>query len=341
MPVQPIKCVVVGYGYWGPNLVRNIIENTKYELVGIVESDLERRSEASARFNVPVFETLDFMELNDVKLAVIATRPRSHLSLVEYFTLRKIICLIPKPVGDSSSANKAMLQISEKFQNPIFAEYTYLHSDALRKIRSWFVEGSKPQSYVSYRCSLGIIQSDVNVIQDLASHDLANLIWLKRELPVSVQAVNLGSKINLKSTSCFLSLKWGDGFFAAVHVNWLAPSKHREITIMKENEAIIFDEMRKESPLTLIAYDETFKISDSENPKVIETRNISFKMGQEKIVPLNGIESLKLEFENLAVHINSGFKSEFPCDHELSSGVWKIMDSLQLSLENEGTIVNV
>ena len=338
-----IRAVVVGYGYWGPNLVRNILLNSEYELVGVIDNDSERAQLASDTHGVPTFESVsEIIGIEKIDLAVIATRPSSHIKLVEFFASNGVNCLITKPSGASRADALMMQNHADTFGVKVFCDLTYYFSPYIR----FLLENERANAiiqemkeYVSYRTALGIIQSDVDVIADLAVHDIYILKLLKGSTPTQASAVSLGIDSGKQIHSAFISLRWEDGFSAAIHVSWKAPKKTRQISIVSDSEGIILEELNSAAPLQLVKIFPRFSNSSELNPAILKSRNTSYTLGNAEIPMIVPSEALANEFTMLSKALLTDFE-DFPSIAD-AVDIWSIVEAIRNSMHAEGKYVNV
>lgn len=340
MSSKKINVVLIGYGYWGKRLAATIASNPFFNLAMIVESDPIKRNIALNLFNIPVFENYINLNYLNVDFCVIATRPGSHLSIAEFFLPRKIPCLITKPVTSSLIEAKRLRNLSRSSGTKIFVDYTYLYSGYLHEIKKWVKTSIQLESYTSHRSSLGIIQADVSVMEDLGSHDIANLVYLLDELPSVVRMAPMLKNRNFSYQDNFFSLSWQDNFIANVFVSWRSPKKIRNITLMAANEALILDEM-SENPLSTITFEQDFKQTNIDSEENFEKRNISYSMGPIRAIPIDKKTPLEIEFERIANVLLARELEEYVCMDDLFIDVWKVMEALKESSLNEGAEINV
>jgi predicted dehydrogenase len=341
--VNKIKVIVVGYGYWGPNLVRNIQLNSDFELICVVDADQNRAQAAEIAHQIPTFNSISELgDLSQIDLAVIATRPSSHLSMVEFFAKNKINILLTKPCGASRKDAEKMQALSEKFQVMIFCDFTYRFSPYIEFLlldeRAAEII-NEMQEYVSYRTSLGIFQSDVDVIADLAVHDIYILNLLRGAIPKYVNAFSIGLTVPKHPHSAFISLRWEDGFSAALHVSWKSPKKTRLISIVSDSQAIIIEELNKSAPLQLVKIAPNFSQSSNIDSDLKKSRNESYSIGDVVLPSIVQTESLKNEFAALASEIRTR-SGVFPTVDQAIE-VWLVVEAIMKSIETEGSTTYV
>jgi len=340
--MKKIKVVVVGYGYWGPNLVRNILLNKNYELMYVIDSDENRVKAASEKHGVSTKSSVhEIPELKTIDLAVIATRPSSHLELISLFADFNIDCLVTKPSGKSKQDSMAIQNISKSKNVKVYCDFTY-HFSAyinflLNDVKAQTII-SDMKEYVSYRTSLGIIQADVDVIADLAVHDIYILKLLKGNMPSKVSALSLGTGPGEQVQSAFISLVWADGFRAALHVSWKSPKKSRLISIISDKAGITLEELNQQAPVQIVEITPGFESSTNLGPDLIKTRNESYSIGSIEQPTIPPGESLAIEFEALVEALRHN--GEFPSISD-AVDVWSVVEGIRKSIENDGETVEI
>lgn len=340
-----INVALIGYGYWGPNLARNIVLNSGYRLVAIVDQDEKRREIANSLYGVSTYSSHEKIDASlRIDLVVICTRPSSHKALASHFIEKNINVLISKPCGLSSAEAEEIAILAEKFKVNVFCDFTYHFSPLINFLRSnpLATEVVKEmREYTSYRTSLGIVQSDVDVLADLAVHDIYILLLLKTELPIFVNCLRTNSSDISQLHTAFLTLTWADGFTAAIHVSWNSPKKVRLISIASKNHGVILEEMNREAPIQLVHFvpnDSDYAALSAEEKY---TRNISFLMGDLKVPKIEMYEALAQE----TVMISRALQDENSEIVIPTAGsavkVWKVIEALRESYRLGGLAQNV
>lgn len=337
---KKINVILIGYGYWGKRLALTIRNNSDYFLSAVFETNPIQAASARTDGVNQVLESYENFNLTDVDLCVIATRPKTHLLIAKHFLLNKIPCLITKPVTASMLEAIELDKISKLTGTKLFFDYTYLYSSYLENMKLWMNNVVQPESYMSHRSALGIIQSDVSVIEDLGSHDISNLIYLLGKLPSSVQSIFPLQNKYFPNSDNFFTLNWNEEFTANVFISWRSPKKIRHINIMAKQESIVLDELNS-NPLSVISYEPDFvkqeKISDS----IFEKRNISYSMGQSVNIEIDKTTPLEIEFNRLANHFLDRSDISYVCSDSFFLNVWKVIDALNKSSENFGVVTDV
>jgi predicted dehydrogenase len=293
-----LNALVVGFGYWGPNLARNIHQSPNYNLLGIIESENERASIARATYDVEVVSKIDEVTgLDSVDIVFIATKPASHFDLARFFIEEGKNVVLPKPVTTSAQEAVALMELADENNVLIFCDYTYFYSDNFKYMNTW-IHDNELLHYTSYRCSLGILQSDVDVIADLASHDFSMLYKLTGEVPSEIYSLDTSHKKYMgNTTSATIFAKWKSGLTADINVSWNAPKKIRKVVLSAPTSSLLVDETNPLQQLSIVQFSKNE--SELSAGDLSYRRNTSFTLGEEKFVNFERTESLATEIDTL------------------------------------------
>ncbi len=236
-----INIAVVGCGYWGPNLIRNFMANQNTNLLWVCDLDPQRLDAVLAIYPSVKKTTYfpDILEDSDIEGVVISTPVSNHYQLAKSCLENNKHVLVEKPFVTNSKQALELIALAEEKKLQIMCDHTFCYTGAVQKIKQIIDSGELGDIlyYDSVRVNLGLIQNDVNVIWDLAVHDLAIVDFLFEKKPTSVSAhgvVHTGNSENIG----YLILNYQDSFIAHFHVNWLAPVKIRK-TLIGGNKKMI------------------------------------------------------------------------------------------------------
>lgn len=238
---------VVGCGYWGPNLIRNFNLLKECTLKAICDTDETRLAAIAAHY--PKAETYTnydaFLNDADLDAVVIAVPVRFHYDLARRSLLAGKHTFIEKPMASSIDECIKLNELSEQQGLILMIGHTFLYSPVVRKIKEIVDSGELGKiNYISARrLNLGLYQKDINVVWDLAPHDLSIILYLMNACPVEVNcrgkttsAVNIYDVANM-------SLAFSDGGFATVHSSWLDPKKVRDMAIVGDRKMLVYDDL--------------------------------------------------------------------------------------------------
>ncbi|MCR2784989.1 MULTISPECIES: Gfo/Idh/MocA family oxidoreductase [unclassified Microbacterium] len=309
---ERLNVAVIGAGYWGPNLARNFRASADWNLVAICDLDQERaRGVADSVGGVPI--TSDLAELlRDpiVDAVAIATPARTHHAIVLAALAAGKHVMVEKPLADTRERGAEMVRVAEERGLVLMADHTYCYTPAVLKIRELVAEGALGDILFvdSVRINLGLIQPDVDVFWDLAPHDLSIMDFV---LPGGLAATSVsahGSDPLRTGRSCvgYLAMPLECGAMAHVHVNWLSPTKIRQMVIGGTKRTLVWDDLNPQQRLSV--YDRGVDIDAVSKVTSADTRaaNISYRLGDTWAPALPEREALGGVVSELAAAIREG-----------------------------------
>jgi predicted dehydrogenase len=327
-----IKIAVVGYGYWGPNVVRNVLERPELELWGLCDRSAEQTARFSRRY--PGVRTCDKLEevLADpgVDAVSIATPPATHHELVKQALEAGKHVLVEKPLARTSDEAHELIDLAERDDLVLMPGHTFLYSPAVNKIRQLIGDGDLGEVYfvTSSRMNLGIYQAD-GVVWDLAPHDLSILLyWLQQ--PVSIVAAS-GSTVfrNGVPETAFLTVCFEGGPTANVQLSWLAPRKVRQMVVVGSKRMVIYDDTASDDPVRI--YDRGF---DFDEPATFGEYQLTYRSGDMVVPRLEAAEPLGLELQDFANAIETGSR---PRSHaRIGAEIVRVLEGAHRSLTSSG-----
>ena len=246
-PRDILQVGVVGYGYWGPNLVRNFAEVPGATVAAVAELR-SHHLEAIARRYPAIRTTTDHRELfadQRIDAVVIATPVSTHFDLARQALLAGKHVLLEKPMTSTVEQADELIELAHSHGLILMVDHTFVYTGAVQKIKQLVLGGELGPIYYwdSVRVNLGLFQHDVSVIADLATHDLSIMDYVLDRRPVAVTATGIahvpGQPVNTAYLTCFFE----DDFLAHFHVNWLAPVKVRRTLIGGQRRMIVYDDL--------------------------------------------------------------------------------------------------
>jgi len=286
---------IVGYGYWGPNLVRNFSDLDGVRVVGICDMNSKRLAAAHKKFpGVETFsEFADFLKTPGLDAVCVATPVSTHFKLARAALAAGKHVLVEKPLASSTREVRALMVLAEKKSLVLLVDHTFIYTGAVRKIREMAAGGElgKIQCYDSVRVNLGLFQHDVNVLWDLAIHDLAIMDYVLGERPSAVSATGLSHVPGQPENVAYLTLFYTSNLIAHINVNWLAPVKVRRTLIGGSKKMIVYDDLEPSEKLKV--YDKGISIQQSQEK--IYDMLISYRTGDAWLPKLDATEALALE----------------------------------------------
>jgi predicted dehydrogenase len=336
-PEAPLRTVVVGYGYWGPNLVRNVMERPEFELVALCERDLARGQAFNAKVpGVPVMCDLDEV-LDDptVDALIVATPPHTHHAICKAAMLAGKHVLVEKPLATTSMDAVDLVDTANTRGVLLMPGHTFLYSPPVAKVRQLIDRDVLGEMYfvTSARMNLGKYQKD-GVICDLAPHDLSILLhWIEEPI---VQVAASGRSVFQSGVpeTAFLTVTFAGGATANIELSWLAPRKVRQMVVVGSRRMVQYDDT---------AGDEAIRIYDRgmefETPANFGEYQLTYRSGDIIAPRLEPAEPLALELADFAHCIRTGAT---PRSHQyLGLEVVAAMEAAQESLMRGGVPVAV
>jgi len=245
----------VGYGYWGPNLVRNFSDVPDCEIGTVCDLNPDRRA-LVARRHPSVATTADPEDLiRDPRIdaVVIATPVSSHFELAMRALAAGKHVWVEKPLTLNSAQAARLVEQADRVNRRLIVDHTFVYTPAVRKIRDLVMSDALGQIYYydSVRVNLGLFQHDVDVIWDLAVHDLSIIDYVLPERPVAVSATGMAHVPGEPENIAYITLFFESSLIAHVHVNWLAPVKVRRALIGGSRKMIVYDDLEASEKIKL------------------------------------------------------------------------------------------
>ncbi|MDY0305767.1 MAG: Gfo/Idh/MocA family protein [Desulfovibrio aminophilus] len=245
---------LIGYGYWGPNLARNFSTNKRCALKRIVEIDPARRNKAAQSHpGVEVTaDAADVLGAADIDVVVIATPVSSHFPLAQEALLQGKHVWLEKPITRTADEAARLVELASAKNRVLLVDHTFLFTSAVAKIKKVIASGELGRIlyYDSVRVNLGLIQSDVNVVWDLAPHDLS---VMDHVLQSRVQAISVhGARhFGRYEEMAHVSLYFEGNVMAHLHVNWLSPVKVRQTLIGGDKKMLVWNDLENEEKIRI------------------------------------------------------------------------------------------
>jgi predicted dehydrogenase len=294
---------VIGCGYWGPNLLRNFHESRDCRLVAVADLNQDRLNWAHGQY--PHIKTSSVIsELIDdpaVDAVAIATPVNTHYELAMRCLRAGKHVLVEKPLCHRADLARELIAEATKRGLTLMVDHTFIYTPAVRKIRQLVDAGDLGQIhyYDSARINLGLVQADVNVLWDLAVHDLSIIQYLFSEAPQAVSATGMRHIAGRPETVAYLTLHYASGLIAHCHVNWLSPVKVRRTFIGGSRKMVVYDDVEPTDKIRV--YDSGVKLgqaTEEEKSQADYRLRIDYRKGDIWIPHLEGKEALRLEVEH-------------------------------------------
>ena len=245
--MKPINVGVIGCGYWGPNLIRNFVDNDSAQLRWICDVDERRLTEMLRRY--PFAQTTtEYQKLvgdSELDAVAVVTPVATHFSIASEFLRAGKHVLLEKPLAATVQQSEQLVELAEKNARTLMVDHTFVYTGAVRKIKEIVSSGELGDLlyFDSVRINLGLFQRDINVLWDLAPHDLSIMDYLIERQPEGLSAIGSCHIEEGIENIAYLIMKFADDFIAHFHFNWLAPVKIRHTLIAGGSKMILYDDI--------------------------------------------------------------------------------------------------
>lgn len=330
-----IRVGVIGYGYWGPNVVRNLSALENCTVAGLCDRSPAALKRASRLYpGVPL--TTDFSEMiaaSDVDAVAIVTPVWTHYELAKAALEQGKHVFVEKPFTSTSAQAEELIELAARRNLQIMVDHTFLYSGAVRKIRELVDNGTLGPLYYfdSTRVNLGLFQHDVSVVWDLAPHDLSIMDYIIREKPEAVVATG-GNHLNGLADMAFITIYFPGNIVAHINVNWLSPVKVRTTLIGGRDKMLVWNDLEPDEKIKV--YDKGVAITSGEG---VYNLLVSYRSGDVWAPKCDATEALRLE---LGTFLSSIERSEAPVnDGQAGLRVVRLLEAAEESLHARGRLV--
>jgi len=334
-----IKIALVGYGYWGPNLLRNFFECSDTQVVAVC--DLNSANLQKAKLRYPMVEcTTDYdtiLKNTQIDAVAIATPVSTHFSLAMKALQAGKHIFIEKPMTCSTEQGMRLLEESSKRGLQIHTDHTFVYTAAVRKIRNLLDNGTlgEPLYYDSVRVNLGLFQHDVNVIWDLAVHDLSIVNYLFKEKPVVVSANGIAHIQGNPENTAYITLHFESKMIAHIHVNWLSPVKIRQTLIGCSKKMLVYNDLEPTEKIKV--YDSG--VNTESDPQKVHDMLVGYRTGDVWSPNIPPTEALQVEIKHFAECIQRNVPTE--TDGHAGLNVVKALEAAEKSMHAFGRPVSL
>jgi predicted dehydrogenase len=340
--MKPTRIGIVGCGYWGPNLLRNFIENEAAEVRWICDLDPSRLAVMGRRY--PAAETTaDYHKLlqdHSLDAVVIATPVATHYEFARDALESGKHVLIEKPITARASEAEELIRIAEKTGRILMVDHTFVYTGAVRKMKELVTGGDLGELlyFDSVRINLGIFQRDINVVWDLAPHDLSIMDYLIDIRPIALTATGSSHIERGIENIAYVMLRFPGEFIAHFHFNWLAPVKIRRSLLAGSRKMVVYDDIEPTEKIRVYDKGVTTNRSEDEREAVYKTL-VSYRTGDVWVPKLDSTEALKYV---CAEFLDSIRKNRQPLtDGYAGLRVVKLLEAAQQSIDEGGRLIDL
>lgn len=336
-----ISCGLIGYGYWGPNLARNISRDINTHISYISDIDSARVMVARAELG-PIktcSDPYDLIRDPDVDAVVITTPVETHFDLAYAAVSEGKHVLISKPMTRTTAQAETLVELAARKNVVLMVDHTFLFSNPVRKIAEILKSNliGNVNYFHSNRINLGLFRSDVSVLWDLAPHDISILLYLLKEKPEAVSAIGAqpASHINYHLSSlAYINLMFRSGLVAHLHVSWLSPVKVRQTIIGGSAKMVVYNDLEPNNPIKL--FDKGVEPRNAVEAYELLVQYRSGDMYAPKVEQREPLSALIEEFVSAVEH-----KYQPVSDGVFGSQVVALLEAADASIARHGASVSV
>jgi predicted dehydrogenase len=335
--IEMINLGVIGYGYWGPNIVRNFNNLEKAKVTAICDKNEAVLSRA--RKSYPhIHTTNDYNEVlssPDTDVIAVITPVSTHFELAKKALQNGKHVFVEKPFTANIAQAEELIDLAEQKNLKIMVDHTFIFTGAVREIKNILDSGALGELYYydSIRVNLGLFQSDVNVIWDLAPHDFAIMDFLMEDKPVAISSSGK-AHVNALEDTAYITAHFNNNMIAHFNVNWLSPVKVRTTLIGGKKKMLVWNDLEADEKIKV--YDKGIDIKSTEG---VYTLLVSYRAGDMWAPRVNQIEALKLEAEYFIDCIR---KNRKPInDGYAGLRIVRMLDACDKSLKDQGRMVHL
>jgi len=332
-----VKLGVVGYGYWGPNVVRNLDRLESAEVVAVCDkSPASRKKVAKAYPDVLVTEdSAELMSSPDIDAIAVVTPVWTHYELAKAALLNGKHIFVEKPFTSNAAQAQELIELAAQRNLKIMVDHTFLFTGAVTKIKQLLDDGSlgKLYYYDSTRVNLGLFQHDVNVVWDLAPHDLSIIDHLIEQAPEALSATGQ-THLNGHEDVAYITVYFPDKVIAHINVNWLSPVKVRTTLIGGEKKMLVWNDLEVDEKIKI--YDKGVKVTSREG---LYDLLVHYRSGDMWAPQIEQVEALTRE---LSYFVDCIANDKTPVnDGEAGLRVVRMLEAANESIRKRGAMVRL
>ena len=330
-----MKFGVIGFGYWGPNIVRNLMNLEGVEVLAIADSNAAARRRAHKGYpGVTITSSAaDVIDSVEIDAVAIVTPVWTHYDLTKQALEQGKHVFVEKPFTSNSAQGEKLINLAQQKNLTIMVDHTFLCTPSVVKISELIKEGTlgKLYYYDSTRVNLGLFQHDINVLWDLAPHDLSIMDHLIEANPEAIVATGQGH-LNGHEDIAFMTIYFPDQVIAHINVNWLSPVKIRTTLISGEKRMLVWNDLEPDEKVKV--YDKGVKINNREG---VYDLLVNYRSGDMWAPHLDQAEALHQELSYFVDCVSSG-RQPFN-DGSAGLRVVKMLEAASESLSKRGSLV--
>jgi predicted dehydrogenase len=332
-----INIGVIGYGYWGPNIVRNFSALDGSVVQSICDGNTQSLDRARKAYP-QISTTQDCSEVlnaTNIDAVAVITPVSTHYDLAKRALLNGKHVFVEKPFTATIAQAEELIELAEKKKLTIMVDHTFIFTGAVRKIKGLIEEKALGDLYYydSVRVNLGMFQSDVNVIWDLAPHDFAVMDYILDEKPSAVSACGKAHVNGLEDTA-YITVHFNNNMIAHFNVNWLSPVKVRTTLLGGEKRMLVWNDLEADEKIRI--YDKGVDVTNRESSYNLR---VSYRSGDMYAPKVDQVEALRHETEYFLSCLATGTRPQN--DGQAGLRIVKLLDACSRSLKQNGQLVNL
>lgn len=324
-----LRVAVIGAGYWGPNLIRNLVGLEGVAVVAVVDLDRSRLQQVGRHY--PAIElsanAAAVIERDDIDAVVIATPLSTHYQLASWALSHGKHVWLEKPLAPTVPLAERLVALAKATQRVLMVDHTFVYTGAVRTMQTLIASGELGDLYYfdAVRVNLGQFQQDVNVLWDLGPHDLSIMAAVLPAAPVAVSAIG-AAPIGVQASMAYVSLWLADGMLAHLHLNWLSPVKVRRTLIGGSRRMIVYDALDPDNQV---------KVYD----RGVDAALAEYRSGDMVAPKVDQTEALAVACAHFANCIRNGHVPT--TDGDAGLAVVRILSAAQQSMDEQGRVVQL
>lgn len=328
-----LKVGVIGCGYWGPNLIRNFIQLNGSDVVRVADLDQDRLKHMQNLYT-GIQTTTDYKEIildPEIDIVAVATPVKTHFTFGKEALMAKKHVFIEKPIAASVSQIEELIDLAQKNKRKLMVGHTFEYTAAVRKMKEIIDSGDLGEIYYisSQRLNLGLFQQDINVLWDLAPHDISIILYLLGCEPESVSAIGSSHVNPAIEDVAILTMRFPNNLIAFIQTSWLDPDKIRKMTIVGSKKMMVYDDVQPTEKIRI--YDKGVELP--QHYDTFAEFHYSYKYGDIIIPKIEGGEPIRTELKHFIDCINN---DKAPISDGASGlRVIKILEAAQNSIEKK------
>lgn len=345
MGFETVRVAHVGLGYWGPNLLRNMLAVTRAEVVAVADLEPRRLAEVvqGGRSIATTTDYCDLLARSDVDAVVISTPAALHGKLVREFLEAGKHVLVEKPLALTADEGVQLTALAERRGLVLMVGHTFLYNSAVRRLKQYVDDGDlgKVLYIYSQRLNLGRVRQDVNALWNFAPHDVSILVYLLDQSPSEISARGFAYLQQGIEDVVFMTLVFPNGASAHVHISWLDPHKIRRMTIVGSGKMAAYDDVSSDARITI--YDRGVdRVPTADSPRDFKSFadfQLRLRSGDVTIPAFQFSEPLQLECEHFIECIRTAQRPLTDGRHGVT--VVRVLEAAQQSINNGGAAVRI